>query len=80
MAIWSILLPFGLFCGYLVYFVVIWYMHFLVIGFIFPVLVCYMKKNLATLAGVSSVPQCSFVDVRFVERQNVEIEIVEFER
>jgi uncharacterized membrane protein YesL len=41
MAIWSILLPFSIFCGHLLYFVVIWY--------IFPVLVCYTNKNLATL-------------------------------
>jgi hypothetical protein len=41
MAVWSILQPFGIFCGHLVYFMVIWY--------IFPVLVCCAKKNLATL-------------------------------
>jgi hypothetical protein len=41
MAIWSILLSFGTFCGHLVYFMVIWY--------IFPVLVYCTKINLATL-------------------------------
>jgi hypothetical protein len=40
--IWRIIQPFGTFCGHLVFFIVIWY--------IFPVLVCYKKKNLATLA------------------------------
>jgi hypothetical protein len=38
---WSILQPFGIFYGHLVYFVVIWY--------IFTVLGCCTKKNLATL-------------------------------
>jgi hypothetical protein len=33
--------PLGMFYGHLVYFMVIWY--------IFPVLVCWTKKNLATL-------------------------------
>jgi hypothetical protein len=41
LASWSILLPFGIFCGKLVYFMVIWY--------IFPVLVCCTKTNMATL-------------------------------
>jgi hypothetical protein len=41
MDIWSILRPFGIFNGRLVYFVVIWY--------IFPVLVFCTEKNLATL-------------------------------
>jgi uncharacterized Tic20 family protein len=42
MAIWSILLPFGTcICGHLVNFLVIWS--------IFPVLVYFTKKNLATL-------------------------------
>jgi hypothetical protein len=41
MDIWSILQPFVIFYGHLVYFVVSWY--------IFPVLVCCTKKNLATL-------------------------------
>jgi hypothetical protein len=36
MAIWSILWPFGLFCGYL-------------LRVLFPILVCCTKKNLATL-------------------------------
>jgi hypothetical protein len=39
--IWYILWQFGIFCGILVYFVAIWY--------IFPVLVCCTKKNLAVL-------------------------------
>jgi hypothetical protein len=38
------LLQFGLFCGHLVTFVVIWY--------IFPLLVCCTEKNLATLIVV----------------------------
>jgi hypothetical protein len=38
---WYILCPFGLFYGHLVYFMVVWY--------IFTVLVCCTKKNLATL-------------------------------
>jgi hypothetical protein len=37
----GILWSFGIFCGHLVYFVVIWYM--------FHILVCATKKNLATL-------------------------------
>jgi hypothetical protein len=41
MPIWSILRLFGIVCGHLVYFVVICY--------IFTFLVCYAKKNLATL-------------------------------
>jgi hypothetical protein len=51
MNIWSILRPFDKFYGYLVYFVVNWY--------IYPVLVSFTKKNLAT--------QCrtSFSDLRF---------------
>jgi hypothetical protein len=40
-----ILRPFGIFCGYLVYFMVIWY--------VFPVLVCCATKNLATLGRIS---------------------------
>jgi hypothetical protein len=44
MSIWYILRPFGIFYGYLVYFLVIWY--------IFDVLVCCSKKNLATLVGI----------------------------
>jgi hypothetical protein len=39
---WYILWLFGLSCGYFVYLLVIWY--------IFPVLVCCTKENLATLA------------------------------
>jgi hypothetical protein len=46
MSIWSILLPFGIFYTNLVHFLVIWY--------IFPVLVCGSKKNLATLYCNSS--------------------------
>jgi hypothetical protein len=41
---WKILLflqPFGIFCGHMVYLVVIWY--------IFPILVCCTKQNLSTL-------------------------------
>jgi hypothetical protein len=41
MVIWYILLSLGIFCGNLVYFVVIWY--------IFPVWVFCTKKNVATL-------------------------------
>jgi hypothetical protein len=44
---WSILRPFGLFYGHLVYFTAIWYVCWL-FGIFFPVLVCCMKKNLAT--------------------------------
>jgi hypothetical protein len=44
-AIWSILRLFGVSCDHLVYFTVIWY--------IFPVLVCCTKKNLATLVRVA---------------------------
>jgi hypothetical protein len=43
--IWSILRPFGIFCGHLVYFIVIWY--------ICPVLVCCAKINLATLTWLT---------------------------
>jgi hypothetical protein len=43
MDFWHILQPFCIFHVHLVYFVVIWY--------IFPVLVCCTKKNLATLLG-----------------------------
>jgi hypothetical protein len=55
-AIWYILWPFDIFCGHLVYFcghlvyfVTIWY--FRVIWYIFSVLVCCTKVNLATLNG-----------------------------
>jgi hypothetical protein len=41
MAIWNILQTFGIFYGHLVHFAVIWYF--------FPVLVCCTEKNLATL-------------------------------
>jgi hypothetical protein len=41
MVIWYILWLFGIFCGYLVYFMVIWY--------IFSVLACCTSQNLATL-------------------------------
>jgi hypothetical protein len=40
-AIWNILWRFGIFCDHLVHFVFTWY--------IFPVLVSFIKKNLATL-------------------------------
>jgi hypothetical protein len=43
LAVWSILRLFGMFLGHLVYFMIFWY--------IFPVLVCFTKKNLATLLG-----------------------------
>jgi hypothetical protein len=43
MALWSILLPFRIFYGPLVYFVVTFGMY------VFPVLVCRTTKNLATL-------------------------------
>jgi hypothetical protein len=46
---WPILWPFDLFCGHLVYFVAIWYILWL-FGILFPVLVCWTKTNLATLA------------------------------
>jgi hypothetical protein len=41
MAVWYTLQPFGIFCGHLLYLIVIPYT--------FPVLVCCAKKNLATL-------------------------------
>jgi hypothetical protein len=41
MGIWPILWPVGIFYAPLFYFIVIWY--------IFPILVCCTKKNLATL-------------------------------
>jgi hypothetical protein len=44
----SILWTLGLFYGHLAYFVAIW-QFFMVIWYIFPVLVCCTKKNLATL-------------------------------
>jgi hypothetical protein len=52
MAIWSILLQFGILCGHMVYFMVLWY--------IFPVLVYYTKKNLATLLISRLVPILAF--------------------
>jgi hypothetical protein len=45
-ALWSILRPFGIFCGHLVYFMVSWY--------IVPVLVYCTKKNLATLFSIGT--------------------------
>jgi uncharacterized membrane protein YiaA len=48
---WSILRPFGLFYGYLVYFVTLWYI-FSLFGTFFPVLVYCTMKNLATLVRV----------------------------
>jgi hypothetical protein len=54
--IWYILWSFGIFCGHLVYFVVIWYILWSfgifygdLVHLFVPVLVCYTKKNLATL-------------------------------
>jgi hypothetical protein len=44
-AIWNILQTFGLFYDHLIYFAFIWY--------IFPVLVSFTKKNLATLDSVT---------------------------
>jgi hypothetical protein len=53
---WYILWPFGLFYGHLVYFVADWYtylvaifVYFIVIWYIFSLLVCCTKKNLATV-------------------------------
>jgi hypothetical protein len=51
MAIWFLSRPFGIFCGYLEYFIVLWY--------IFPVLVCCSKKNLATLLTVTGINAAS---------------------
>jgi hypothetical protein len=59
-AIWSILRPSGIFFGHLVYWMEIW--------FIFSVLVCCTKKNLATLfrippkRGVEMKPNCKMGD------------------
>jgi hypothetical protein len=39
---------FGIFCGYFIYCMGIWYL-LLSFGIVFPVLVCCAKKNLATL-------------------------------
>jgi hypothetical protein len=41
--------PFGLSYGRLAYFGAIYVVYFMVIWYIFPVLVCCTKKNLATL-------------------------------
>jgi hypothetical protein len=57
MAIWSILLPFGIVCGHLVYFVAIWYI-LRSFGMIFPILVSCTKKNLATLERRGGVVGC----------------------
>jgi hypothetical protein len=46
LALWPILLQFGIFCGSMVYFMVIWY--------IFTILVCCTKNNLATLPSVTT--------------------------
>jgi hypothetical protein len=46
MAIWNILRTFGIFYGQLVHFVFIWY--------IFPVLVSWNNKNLATLPAMAA--------------------------
>jgi hypothetical protein len=51
---WDILLPFGIFYGHLVLFTAIWYI-LLSFGYIFPVLVCCTKKNLAPLIADPSV-------------------------
>jgi hypothetical protein len=50
MAIWSILRPYGVFCGHLVYFIsYIYFIGLLVIIGYFLVLVFCTMKNLATL-------------------------------
>jgi hypothetical protein len=43
MAMWNILQSFGLFSGLLV--------HYVAVSYIFTVLVCFTKKNLATLVS-----------------------------
>jgi hypothetical protein len=48
LVIWYILWSFGIYCGHLVYIVVIWY-YIVVIWYISPVLVFAPRKNLATL-------------------------------
>jgi hypothetical protein len=55
MAIWSLLLQFGVFCGHLVY--GFWY--------IFPVLVCCTKINLATLIATKKNRQKFFENFFF---------------
>jgi hypothetical protein len=50
-AAWSVLLPSGIFCGHLVYFIAIY-------GIFFPILVCCTKKNLATLDASHS---CKYI-------------------
>jgi hypothetical protein len=57
------LLPFGTQCGHLVYFMDIWY--------IFPILVCCTKKNLATLKVLRFI-----ADFQNVTRQNASSKIV----
>jgi hypothetical protein len=52
-AILYILWPFDKFSGYLVYFLVIWYISGHLV-YIFPFLVCCSKNNLATLTPRSS--------------------------
>jgi hypothetical protein len=53
MAILNIFRPFGIFYSHLVCFMAIWYIlwPFLIIWYNCPGLVCYTKKNLATLLG-----------------------------
>jgi hypothetical protein len=51
--IWYILWPFGLFYNNLAYFRVIWYILWS-LGHIFHVLVCCIKKNLATLGTIAN--------------------------
>jgi hypothetical protein len=56
MDIWSILRPVGIFCGQLVYFLIIWYIVY--------VLVCCAKKNLATLVErIRYVSKCTSLEV-----------------
>jgi hypothetical protein len=50
---WYIICPLGLFYVYLVYFVAIRYI-FVDIWYIFPVLVCCIDKNLATLLPIKT--------------------------
>jgi hypothetical protein len=55
LAIWYIVWPFGILFGHLVYCLAIWYIvwpfgNLVAIWYIFPVVVNFVKKNLATLA------------------------------
>jgi hypothetical protein len=64
-----ILCPFGVLYGHLQYFMAIWYIFWL-FGVFCPVLVCWSKKNLATLLakknrGLKKVLQCSKTKLMF---------------